>query len=78
MGWGVDFYEKPFGALMLRCDTLLANVEVFDRETGAVVALFVGTKDLRAGFEFHPVGSDMRLARGNAIEALRHLDEALA
>ena len=51
MGWGVDFYEKPFGALMLRCDTLLANVEVFDRETGAVVALFVVTKDLRAGFE---------------------------
>lgn len=70
---GADFFERRFGAVVLRCDVLLANIELFDAETGQPLAFFTGTDEVEAAAEFHAIHPDWSAALSDAVEALRDL-----
>jgi hypothetical protein len=53
MGSGVDFFEQVFNSVTLRCDVLLANVEIFNTETGEVIACYAGIDEVQAGLRFY-------------------------
>ena len=44
-----DFFEQGFGSVTLRCDLLLGNVDIWNADTGEVVAVYAGVDDIRAG-----------------------------
>ncbi|MEI4262808.1 hypothetical protein [Roseovarius sp. D0-M9] len=50
---GCDFFEQVFQSVTMRCDVLLANVEIWHSETGEVVANYAGLDDLQAGLRFY-------------------------
>jgi hypothetical protein len=67
MGFGADFFETNAGGVTMRCDVLLGNVDLWESETGELIASYGGIADVRAGLAHW---SSAAGARASDIRAL--------
>ncbi|MEM5542918.1 hypothetical protein WNY61_09215 [Sulfitobacter sp. AS92] len=74
MADGVDFFETSVGAVTMRCDVLMGNVDLWVTATGELFACYAGIADVRAGLD-HWSGPGRASERGPDLHAL--LDAAV-
>lgn len=48
---GADFFETHAGDVAMRCDVLLGNVDLWEFDTGELLACYAGVADVRAGLK---------------------------